>query len=46
MGSDRILKVIEEWNAEGRRRKRKLREQWMDGWSKKKHDQPIPHRRR
>ena len=31
MGEDRIPKMILEWNAEGRRRRGKPREQWMDG---------------
>ena len=30
MGSDRIPKIILKWNVEGRRKKEKLREYWMD----------------
>ena len=31
MGEDRIPKMILEWNAEGRRRRGKPQEKWMDG---------------
>ena len=31
MGEDRIPKIILEWDAEGRRRREKPQEKWMDG---------------